>query len=179
MHTTIPGLALASVTTILAVCAATIALSSPPAPGEGPVEADAGPGCVAAADGSQTCPNDEPVSVLGAPLASCSTDPMTGFFRDGSCRTGPSDRGVHVVCATMTDEFLAYTRAQGNDLSSPSASHGFPGLEPGDRWCLCAARWDEAREAGVAPAVVLEATETAAASVVSVEALQAHATAGR
>ena len=80
MHTTIPGLALASVTTILAVCAATIALSSPPAPGEGPVEADAGPGCVAAADGSEKCPNDEPVSVLGAPLAPCSTDPMTGFF---------------------------------------------------------------------------------------------------
>lgn len=117
-------------------------------------------------------------SVSGEPLAICSTDPMTGFFRDGRCTTGPTDRGVHVVCATMTEAFLTYTKAQGNDLSTPAPRYGFPGLEPGDRWCLCAARWQEAADAGVAPGVVLEATHARALDIVDEPALRAHASSG-
>ena len=98
------------------------------------------------------------LSVQGTPLAPCSKRPLTGFYRDGFCRSGAEDRGTHVVCAEMTSAFLAFTRAQGNDLSSPMPEHRFPGLHPGDRWCLCALRWREAADAGLAPPVIREAT---------------------
>lgn len=111
-------------------------------------------------------------NVLGGELQVCSLDPVTGFYRDGCCQTGPDDRGVHVVCAQVTEAFLTYTKAQGNDLSTPRFS--FPGLKPGDRWCLCASRWQEARQAGVAPPVVLHATHINALEHLSLEELQAH-----
>jgi uncharacterized protein len=114
-------------------------------------------------------------NVLGGPLQCCCTSPMTGFYRDGFCQTGPLDRGVHVVCAQLTAAFLTYTKAQGNDLSTPRPEHNFPGLKPGDRWCLCAARWQEALEDGVAPPVVLEATEQSALRHVSLADLQQNA----
>ncbi|MEM9804752.1 MAG: DUF2237 domain-containing protein [Cyanobacteria bacterium P01_D01_bin.56] len=114
-------------------------------------------------------------NVLGENLQTCCTDPMTGFYRDGTCNTGPNDVGSHVVCAEMTEEFLIYTKAQGNDLSTPVPMYQFPGLKPGDRWCLCAVRWKEAYEAGVAPKVVLEATHESALTVVSFEALKEYA----
>lgn len=114
-------------------------------------------------------------NVNGAPLQPCCTDPMTGFYRDGHCHTGPDDRGVHVVCAVMTEEFLTYTKAQGNDLSTPRPQYKFPGLEPGDGWCLCAARWLEAYEAGVAPPVKLDATHAKALDIIPQEVLEAHA----
>ena len=113
-------------------------------------------------------------SVAGTPLATCSMDPLTGFFRDGQCRTGPEDRGVHVVCAEVDADFLAYTASRGNDLSTPRPRLGFAGLKPGDRWCLCAARWEEARQAGAAPPVVLEATHPAALRSTTRAALEAH-----
>ncbi len=97
-------------------------------------------------------------NVLGTELATCGTDPMTGFYRDGCCNTGADDMGVHTVCAIVTAEFLEFSKAQGNDLSTPMPVYGFAGLKPGDRWCLCASRWAEARDAGMAPAVDLEAT---------------------
>ncbi len=109
-------------------------------------------------------------NVLGGPLAVCSTNPMTGFFRTGCCETSADDFGSHTVCAIMTAEFLAYTREMGNDLSTPR--FGFPGLKPGDRWCLCAARWKEAYEAGCAPPVILAATHQAALRIVSLDALR-------
>jgi uncharacterized protein (DUF2237 family) len=96
-------------------------------------------------------------NVLGGELEPCSTAPMTGFFRNGCCETGPHDTGMHTVCAVMTAEFLAFSRAAGNDLSTPRPDLGFPGLKPGDRWCLCAPRWAEALEAGMAPLLILEA----------------------
>lgn len=114
-------------------------------------------------------------NVLGEPLQPCSVDPMTGFFRDGCCETGPMDMGRHVVCAQVTAEFLAYTKSKGNDLSTPVPAYNFPGLKPGDRWCLCASRWREAMEAGVAPPVVLAATHEAALSINDLEELQQHA----
>lgn len=114
-------------------------------------------------------------NVLGGPLRTCCTSPLTGFHRDGNCRTGPHDRGLHSVCARVTEEFLAFSKAQGNDLSTPAPQHGFPGLRPGDGWCLCAARWKEALEAGVAPPVVLEATHEDTLRVVSLADLRAHA----
>lgn len=114
-------------------------------------------------------------NVLGEALAPCSFDPLTGFFRDGCCATGPQDHGRHVVCAQVTAAFLDYTRARGNDLSTPRPAYGFRGLKPGDRWCLCAARWREAREAGVAPPVVLAGTHAAALEVVTLEDLKDHA----
>ena len=114
-------------------------------------------------------------NVLGGDLAACSRDPMTGFYRDGCCATGPEDAGSHTVCAVMTDEFLEFTAGRGNDLSTPVPEYGFPGLKAGDRWCLCVARWREAMEAGVAPPVVLEATNEAAVRVVTREELEAHA----
>jgi len=117
-------------------------------------------------------------SVLGAPLLPCSVAPITGFFRDGCCNTGAGDRGLHVVCAELTAEFLAFSLAQGNDLMTPRPEYGFPGLKPGDRWCLCAARWEEARRAGVAPPVLLEATHVAALEVCRLEDLRAHAVDG-
>ena len=114
-------------------------------------------------------------NVLGGPLEPCSFDPLTGFWRDGSCRTGGQDLGVHAVCAVMTEEFLVWSVGVGNDLSTPHPEWGFPGLEPGDRWCLCADRWQEALEAGVAPPVVLEATHALSLEFSSLEDLEAHA----
>jgi uncharacterized protein (DUF2237 family) len=114
-------------------------------------------------------------NVLGGALLPCSVAPLTGFFRDGCCNTGPHDVGLHVVCAQMTAEFLAFSKARGNDLSTPQPDYGFAGLQPGDRWCLCAARWEEARQAGMAPPVLLEATHVAALAVVELSQLRAHA----
>ena len=114
-------------------------------------------------------------NVLGTPLQSCSTDPMTGFFRDGCCRTGPGDVGLHLVCIRVTHEFLEFSRSRGNDLSTPVPQHGFPGLQPGDQWCLCADRWKEALEAGMAPPVVLESTHVSTIEFVDIEDLERHA----
>ncbi|MGF1580119.1 MAG: DUF2237 family protein [Gemmataceae bacterium] len=114
-------------------------------------------------------------NVLGGMLETCCTSPMTGFYRDGKCNTGPEDVGAHVVCAQLTEEFLEYTKAQGNDLSTPIPEFGFPGLKPGDRWCLCAARWKEAVDSGVVAPVVLHATHEAALEVLSLEELKRHA----
>ena len=100
----------------------------------------------------------ESVNVLGQPLAPCSTQPLTGFYRDGCCNTSPEDFGIHTVCAQLDEAVLAFTREQGNDLTTPNPVMGFPGLQPGDRWCLCAGRWMEAYRAGVAPRVDLRAT---------------------
>ena len=97
-------------------------------------------------------------NVLGGELEPCSRNPLTGFFRNGCCETGPDDLGLHTVCAVMTEKFLAYSKSVGNDLSTPQPAYHFPGLKPGDRWCLCAPRWKEALDAGMAPQVVLEAT---------------------
>jgi uncharacterized protein (DUF2237 family) len=102
------------------------------------------------------------LNVLGGVLEPCSFEPLTGFFRDGCCNTGPEDRGSHTVCAVMTEDFLAFSKARGNDLSTPVPQFGFPGLKPGDRWCLCAPRWQEAFVAGMAPRVVLKATQAGA-----------------
>jgi uncharacterized protein (DUF2237 family) len=114
-------------------------------------------------------------NVLGSELAPCSSRPLTGFYRDGCCNTGAEDRGLHVVCAQMTDEFLAFSKAKGNDLSTPVPAFGFPGLRAGDRWCLCAARWQEAFEAGKAPRVVLAATHEATLEVAELASLKEHA----
>lgn len=114
-------------------------------------------------------------NVLGGALAPCSTSPRTGFYRDGRCNTGPEDVGLHVVCAQMTAAFLAFSKAQGNDLSTPAPEFGFPGLKPGDRWCICVGRWREAFEAGVAPPVVLAATHEETLAVVALEDLRRHA----
>lgn len=113
-------------------------------------------------------------NVLGTDLIACCTDPLTGFYRDGHCRTGPTDSGWHVICAIMTEEFLTFTKFRGNDLSTPVPQYDFPGLRPGDGWCLCALRWKEAYEAGVAPPVRLEATHEKALEFVSLEALREH-----
>jgi len=99
-----------------------------------------------------------PKNVLGGPLATCSDSPRTGFYRDGCCNTGDDDLGVHAVCVSVTADFLEFSRARGNDLSTPHPEFGFPGLKPGDKWCLCAARWVEALRAGMAPRLVLAAT---------------------
>lgn len=115
-------------------------------------------------------------NVLGTELQSCSTDPMTGFYRDGCCNTGAGDDGVHVVCVEMTAQFLAFSKSRGNDLSTPMPMYEFPGLKPGDRWCLCAQRWQEAFEAGKAPKVALESTHISAIEFCNLEDLQAHAT---
>ena len=114
-------------------------------------------------------------NVLGEPLQECGRDPLTGFYRDGCCETGPDDHGTHVVCAVMTAEFLAFTKARGNDLSTPRPSLRFPGLAPGDRWCLCVSRWKEALDAGAAPPVVLAATHRKALDVVPLDVLREHA----
>lgn len=116
-----------------------------------------------------------PKNVLGRELMPCGLDPITGFYRDGCCGTGAEDLGLHVVCARMTEAFLDFTRRRGNDLTTPMPRYDFPGLQPGDRWCLCAARWKESLEAGVAPPVVLAATHISALEFVSLEELQAHA----
>jgi uncharacterized protein (DUF2237 family) len=114
-------------------------------------------------------------NVMGGTLESCSLKPMTGFFRNGCCETSPEDRGSHTVCAVMTAEFLEFSKARGNDLSTPIPQIGFPGLKPGDRWCLCAPRWQEALEAGSTPRVVLRATEAGALEYCSLTDLKRYA----
>ena len=114
-------------------------------------------------------------NVLGGSMAICSTRPLTGFFRNGCCETGPEDIGSHTVCAVMTVEFLAFSKSRGNDLSTPRPEFGFAGLKPGDRWCLCASRWKEALDAGAAPQVVLEATHAVTLHVVSLDDLKKYA----
>lgn len=116
-----------------------------------------------------------PTNILGQELQCCCRQPMTGFYRDGYCRTGAGDAGLHTVCVQVTEEFLSYSAAQGNDLSTPSLQWDFPGLKPGDRWCLCVSRWKEAFDAGVAPPVCLEATHSSVSEWVNLEDLQAHA----
>jgi uncharacterized protein (DUF2237 family) len=116
-------------------------------------------------------------NVMGGDLVSCSLDPVTGFYRNGCCETGPHDLGLHTVCAVMTDEFLAFSRSVGNDLSTPRPDFAFPGLKAGDRWCLCAGRWKEALDAGMAPQVVLEATHEEMLAVVTLGVLKDHAVA--
>ena len=115
------------------------------------------------------------LNVFGRPLAPCSFAPMTGFFRDGCCHTDPQDRGLHVVCVVVSADFLEFSRARGNDLSTPQPEYAFPGLKPGDRWCLCALRWLEALQAGMAPEVVLESTHLNTLGVVSLDQLQLYA----
>ena len=119
------------------------------------------------------------LNVLGTALVACSFDPLTGFFRDGCCNTDHDDHGTHVVCARVTADFLAYSLQRGNDLVTPRPEHRFVGLRPGDRWCLCANRWKEALQAGVAPPIDLAATHAKALEVVSLAQLQAHALAPR
>lgn len=114
-------------------------------------------------------------NVLGGELVPCSLDPVTGFFRNGCCETGPHDLGLHTVCAVMTEDFLTFSRLVGNDLSTPMPEYGFAGLKPGDRWCLCAPRWKEALDAGAAPQVVLEATHEETLAIVPLGILKDHA----
>ena len=114
-------------------------------------------------------------NVLGGPLSECGSKPLTGFYRDGCCNSGRDDLGVHSVCSLMTKEFLEFSLARGNDLSTPMPDFGFPGLKAGDRWCLCAARWREALQAGCAPRVVLTATHERTLDYVSLDDLKKHA----
>ena len=118
------------------------------------------------------------LNVLGTSLKACCHAPKTGFYRDGYCRTEARDLGRHVICAEVTAAFLAYSKEQGNDLSTPRPEFDFPGLQPGDRWCLCANRWLDAHEDGVAPKVILEACEQSALKVVPLEVLESYAVAG-
>jgi hypothetical protein len=120
---------------------------------------------------------DPDVNVVGGELLPCSNDPLTGFYRDGCCGTGPEDVGSHTVCVVTTADFLAFSAMAGNDLSTPRPDWGFPGIEPGDRWCICAARWLEAHRAGVAPPVVLGATHERVTDIVPIELLTAFAAA--
>ena len=117
----------------------------------------------------------ESTNVFGEPLGSCGEDPITGFFRDGCCNTSDADHGSHTVCVKVDEGFLEFSRARGNDLSTPQPDFGFPGLKPGDRWCLCAARWLEAEQAGVAPRVYLTRTHQRALEIVPVEVLREYA----
>lgn len=121
---------------------------------------------------------DPEINVMGGALESCSNDPLTGFFRDGHCNTCDDDRGSHTVCAVMTAEFLAYSKYVGNDLSTPRPEFRFPGLKPGDRWCLCAARFLQAHDEGCAPQVDLAATHARALDIVPLHVLEAHRAAG-
>lgn len=114
-------------------------------------------------------------NVMGGELIPCSLNPVTGFFRNGCCETGPHDVGIHTVCAVMTAEFLSYSRSVGNDLSTPQPDLGFAGLKPGDRWCLCAPRWKEALDAGAAPQIVLESTHEETLAIVPLGVLKDHA----
>ena len=118
---------------------------------------------------------DAKLNVLGEPLTPCSEEPMTGFFRDGCCNTSPEDLGRHVVCVRVTADFLEFSKSRGNDLSTAMPEFGFPGLKPGDQWCLCAARWQEALEAGKAPRGVLQATHAAALQVVKLSDMKQYA----
>ena len=117
-------------------------------------------------------------NVLGGELETCCTDPMTGWYRNGACDTGPGDHGLHLVCVLLTKDFLKFSKAMGNDLSTPVPAWGFPGLKAGDRWCLCATRWKEALEADLAPQVVLESTHMSMLEFATLEELQAHAVVG-
>ena len=119
-------------------------------------------------------PGEQP-NVYGEPIAPCCTDPMTGFYRTGCCETGGDDHGVHTVCAVMTEDFLAFSRSVGNDLSTPMPDYRFPGLKEGDQWCLCANRWQQALEAGMAPKVVLAATHLRTLEFVDLADLERHA----
>ncbi|MED5371215.1 MAG: DUF2237 domain-containing protein [Myxococcota bacterium] len=119
--------------------------------------------------------SDNPLNVLGLPLRPCSLDPLTGWHRDGCCNTDSMDRGSHTVCAVMTAEFLEFSRQRGNDLITPRPEYDFPGLTPGDQWCLCAPRWAEAKNAGKAPHVVLESSHQRALQYCSLEQLMEHA----
>ena len=114
-------------------------------------------------------------NVMGGELVPCGFDPLTGFFRNGCCETGPHDVGLHTVCAVMTADFLAFSKAAGNDLSTPMPDYGFAGLKPGDRWCLCAPRWKEALDAGAAPQIVLESTHEETLAIVPLGVLKDHA----
>ena len=114
-------------------------------------------------------------NVFGQEIETCSTSPMTGFYRDGCCNTGPEDLGMHVVCVEVSEEFLEFSKAKGNDLSTPNPDFEFPGLKPGDRWCLCALRWKEAMESGMAPPVILTSTHETVLEVVSLEDLKKYA----
>ena len=116
-----------------------------------------------------------PKNVLGTELETCCTDPMTGFYRDGCCRTGPDDHGLHLVCIEANDDFLAFSKSRGNDLSTPMPQYGFAGLKAGDQWCLCASRWQEAFEAGKAPQVRLASTHVSALEHCNLADLSAHA----
>lgn len=118
---------------------------------------------------------DEALNVFDEPLESCSEEPMTGFFRDGCCNTSDQDLGSHTVCVKVTQEFLEFSRFRGNDLSSPAPEHGFPGLKPGDRWCLCASRWLEAEQHEMAPRVYLRSTHRRALEIVPIETLRRFA----
>lgn len=117
----------------------------------------------------------KPKNVLGGELQSCCTDPMTGFYRDGYCRTGPDDAGRHTICIVATEEFLEYSRSVGNNLSTPMPQYNFPGLKGGDKWCLVAARWQQALEAGMPPNVVLSATHESALQFARIEDLRKYA----
>ncbi len=118
---------------------------------------------------------DPPLNVLGGELQPCSHDPVTGFYRDGCCNTGPDDVGSHTVCIEASQDFLQYSRFRGNDLSTPMLDYGFPGVKPGERWCLCAARWLEAFEQGMAPKVFLQSTHQRALDIVPLEKLKQYA----
>ena len=118
---------------------------------------------------------NESMNVFGEALEICGINPMTGFFRDGCCNTGPEDLGIHTVCAVVDEEFLSFTKSKGNDLSTPTPHYQFPGLKPGDRWCLCLNRWLEARQAGVAPKVILEATHIKVLDYIDLESLIPYA----
>lgn len=120
-------------------------------------------------------PHEHARNVLGEKLQTCSEQPLTGFYRDGCCNVGPDDLGVHAVCVRLTAEFLEFSKAHGNDLSTPMPQFGFDGLQPGDRWCLCAARWKEALDANAAPRVVLAATHEATLEFVALDDLKKHA----
>ncbi len=122
-----------------------------------------------------TADKEPDTNVFGEPLIACSTDPLTGFYRDGCCSTGVSDRGTHTVCAIVTEEFLQFSLSRGNDLITPRPEYRFPGLKPGDKWCLCALRWKEALNAGVAPKIILEATHERTTDYVPLEILVKHA----
>jgi len=128
-------------------------------------------------DMSETAPQTAR-NVLGTALVPCSSDPQTGFFRDGCCNTSNEDLGAHTVCAEMTEDFLAFSKQAGNDLSTPRPEFGFPGLNPGDRWCLCAARWVEAMDEGKAPRVVLESTHERTLEFVDLPTLKGYAIPG-
>ncbi|WP_115015124.1 DUF2237 family protein [Synechococcus sp. UW140] len=128
-----------------------------------------------AGENVQTHSDTSVLNVLGGHLETCGCEPMTGWYRDGTCRTDPTDLGQHSVCCVMTEGFLTYSKAQGNDLSTPVPEFGFPGLQPGDHWCVCAPRWQQAYNDGMAPPVRLKATEQSALEIIALDQLKQHA----